>query len=117
MVQVLFVDDDPDVLELVTLRLELEGHKVIPAVSRAAANEQIAKGGIDIVVTDSMLRGGNGDDVAKTAQRAGLPVIIVSGEPERVKRHEIGDIPFLSKPFEPGLLMAMISMLAKPKTP
>ena len=117
MANVLLVDDDPDVLTMVSLALELEGHRVIPAVTRAQANEVIAKGEPDIVVTDSMLRGGNGDDVAKAADRAGLPVIIISGEPERVKRHEIGDRPFLSKPFEPQLLVATIQMLLRKPRP
>ena len=108
---VLLVDDDPEVLAVVRMTLEVEGHAVVSAPSRAAAHKAMAKGGIDIVVTDSMLRGGNGDDVAKAAQRAGLPVIIVSGEPERVKRHEIGRIPFLAKPFHPSELAALITQL------
>lgn len=116
MANVLLVDDDPDVLAMVTMFLEIEGYQVMPAITRAQANEIIAQGGADIVVTDSMLRGGNGDDVAKHADRAGVPVIIISGEPARVKRHEIGERPFLSKPFEPQLLLTMIQMLLrKPK--
>ena len=117
MANVLLVDDDPDVLSMVTLFLEIEGYRVMPAVTRAQANEILAQGGADIVITDSMLRGGNGDDVAKHADRAGVPVIIVSGEPERVKRHEIGDRPFLSKPFEPQLLLTMVQMLLRKPRP
>jgi len=113
MPTILLVDDDPEVLAVVRMTLEVEGHAIVSAASRAAAHEAMASGGIDIVVTDSMLRGGNGDDVAKAAARAGLPVIIMSGKPERVKRHEIGTLPFLAKPFRPGALLALVADLLR----
>ena len=89
--------------------LRAHGFTVTEAKSRAQANTLLAGRPFDIVVTDSVLRGGNGDDVAKTAQRAGVPVIVISGDPECAKRSAIGDLPFLAKPFYSTQLADLIN--------
>ncbi len=106
MASVLLVDDDALVLELIEMCLTEEGHDVTAVSSGAAALAALACGGIDIVVTDSLLGGRGGDAIAKSAQAAGLPVILMSGTPR-----EDSPLPFLAKPFPAGRLMATIDGL------
>lgn len=115
MPHVLLVDDHPELLVTVAEALRSLGLTVTEAESRAQANATLEAGGIDVVVTDSVLRGGNGDDVAKAAQRAGVPVIVMSGEPRRTKDHEVGDLPFIAKPFYAANLVDLINGVLTPK--
>jgi DNA-binding response OmpR family regulator len=106
MARILLVDDDAMVLTMLELCLKEEGHDVTAVASGAAALATLACGGIDIVVTDSLLGGPVGDAIAKSAQAAGVPVILMSGTPR-----EDSSLPFLAKPFPAGRLMTTIDGL------
>jgi DNA-binding response OmpR family regulator len=71
----------------------------------------LSKGDVDLIVADSVLRGGNGDDIAKAAARRQVPVIMISGEPERIARLSSGPLPFLQKPFRAAALVRLVAQL------
>src|SRR5204863_8975303 len=81
---ILLVEDDPDLLSLLTEVLEDEGYRVSGASRRQQARAALRKGDVDLLIADSVLRGGNGDEVAKAAGRRGLPIIMTSREPEPI---------------------------------
>ena len=108
---ILLVEDDPDLLSLLTEVLEDEGYRVSGASRRQQARAALRKGDVDLLIADSVLRGGNGDDVAKAAGRRGLPIIMMSGEPERIARLSGGPLPFLPKPFRAAALLRLIRQL------
>ena len=108
---ILLVEDDPDLLSLLTEVLEDEGYRVSGASRRQQARAALRKGDIDLLIADSVLRGGNGDDVAKAASRRGLPIIMMSGEPERIARLSGGPLPFLPKPFRAAALLRLVRQL------
>jgi DNA-binding response OmpR family regulator len=108
---ILLVEDDPDLLSLLTEVLEDEGYRVSGASRRQQARAALRKGDVDLLIADSVLRGGNGDDVAKAASRRGLPIIMMSGEPERIARLSGGPLPFLPKPFRAAALLRLIRQL------
>lgn len=108
---ILLVEDDPDLLSLLTEVLEDEGFRVTGASRRDQARRSLAKGDVDLLVADSVLRGGNGDDVAKSASRRGLPIIMMSGEPGRIARLRGLPLPFLEKPFRTDALVALVRRL------
>ena len=81
---ILLVEDDPDLLVVLTHVLEQAGYRVTPVARRVDARVALSRGDVDLVVTDSALRGGNGDDIAKAAIRDGLPIVMMSGEPDRI---------------------------------
>jgi two-component system, OmpR family, response regulator len=101
---ILLVEDDPDLLSLLTEVLEDEGYRVTAASRRDQAD-------VDLLVADSVLRGGSGDDVAKSASRRGLPIIMMSGEPDRIARLTGGPLPFLQKPFRATALVRLVRQL------
>jgi two-component system response regulator CpxR len=108
---ILLVEDDPDLLSLLTEVLEDEGYRVSGASRREQARAALRKGDVDLLIADSVLRGGNGDDVAKAASRRGLPIIMMSGEPERIARLSGGPLPFLPKPFRAAALLRLVRQL------
>ena len=106
---ILLVEDDPDLLSLLTEVLEDEGYRVTAASRRDQARRALRKADVDLLVADSVLRGGNGDDVAKSASRRGLPMM--SGEPDRIARLTGGPMPFLQKPFRATALVRLVRQL------
>lgn len=108
---ILLVEDDPDLLLLLTEVLEDEGYRVTPASRRDQARAALRKGDIDLLIADSVLRGGNGDDIAKAAGRRGLPIVMMSGEPGRIARLSRGPLPFLQKPFRSAALVRLVRQL------
>ena len=108
---ILLVEDDADLLSMLTEVLEQDGYRVSTATHRTRARTLLRRGDIDWIIADSVLRGGNGDDVAKSATRKNLPVIMMSGEPERIARLSGGPLPFLAKPFRASALVRLVARI------
>ena len=108
---ILLVEDDADLVSILVQVLEDAGYHVSAATRRVEARARLRRGGIDLIVTDSVLRGGNGDDVAKAAGQRHLPVIMISGEPDRIARLAGGPAPFLAKPFRAADLLRLVAQL------
>ena len=108
---ILLVEDDVDLLTVLTQVLEQQGYRVSTATRRTQARSLLRKGDIDLIVADSVLRGGNGDDVAKAATQREVPVIMMSGEPERITRLSGGPLPFLAKPFRASALVQLVAQI------
>ncbi|MGK6323659.1 MHYT domain-containing protein [Sphingomonas sp. DT-51] len=114
---ILVVDDEPLVLENTAALLEELGHTVRLAASGPTALAQIEAGpSIDVLVTDQMMPGMTGTQLAQRAQLAqnGIKVLIVSGYAE------IGDaakllFPMLQKPFDRSRLARALRLLEESK--
>ena len=91
----------------------MQGYRVTAASRRDQARRALRKADVDLLVADSVLRGGNGDDVAKSASRRGLPIIMMSGEPDRIARLSGGPMPFLQKPFRATALVRLVRQLLR----
>jgi two-component system, OmpR family, response regulator len=116
-IRVLVVEDEPDLLETVAFFLRIAGFAVTPVASRAEAHAAMAREPLDLVVADSALRGGNGDDVAAAAERRGIRVVLTSGHPDRIDRLEHGRFPFVAKPYSANELIAVMrATLKAPKS-
>jgi CheY-like chemotaxis protein len=99
--RVLVVDDDPLVLDNTAAMLDDLGHEVIEARSGAEALDMVRRAkGIDLVVTDHVMPGMTGMELARhiAEERPGLPVLLASGYAEIGAVDEV-DLPRLSKPF------------------
>ena len=101
---VLVVEDEPDVRDLIRDILQFEQYAVLEASDREAALAIVKRheGPIDLLITDLVLPGAGGDDVARrvVAARPGIKVIYVSGYPEAdVPPPALSLGPLLPKPF------------------
>ena len=108
----LVVEDDPSVRDLVEACLSEAGYTVLAAASPREALDVAGchEGPLDLLVTDVVMPGMNGMDLAEmlSARRAGLKVLFMSGYPgDTLARHGVEDEgrAFLPKPFSlSGLL-------------
>lgn len=113
MARVLVVEDDPDIRQLVELRLRGLGHRVVAAASGAEALTVIAdRGAPEIVILDVAMPGMTGLETLRTLrevpEHATLPAIFLSARvrPEDIAAGEALGAVYLTKPF-------VVSALAK----
>ena len=106
--KILLVEDEPKVLDLMSLALSDAGHTVISAETSKKALEiaDANKGEFDLLLTDVVLPGISGLDLANrlTGEYPYLPVLMVSGyTADNAEIREIADSPyhFMQKPFQP----------------
>ena len=109
--EILLVDDDPDLLKLIGLRLSAAGYRVKTAESGEAALAQIAVTRPAVVVTDLRMPGIDGMQLFEqiNAQHPTLPVIILTAHgtiPDAVAATQRGVFGFLTKPFDGKRLCA-----------
>src|SRR5437588_13119951 len=110
---VVLVEGDVPLLSLRAEVLAAEGYRVTAASRRDQVCQALRKSDVDLLVADSVLRGGNGHDVAKSASRRDLPIIMMSGEPDRIARLSGGPMPFLQKPFRATALVRLVRQLLR----
>jgi two-component system cell cycle sensor histidine kinase/response regulator CckA len=98
---VLVVEDSDAVRELVRLALEGTGLRILVAASGAEAVAAAARRGIDLLITDVVLPGMNGPELAKAlrAEHPSLRVIYISGWYDHVAFPDVRDGLLLTKPF------------------
>lgn len=110
----LVVDDDADMLRLLTMRLEAAGYRVLTAASAEAALTQLAVERPQLLLSDVRLPGKDGlalfDEVH--AQHPMLPVILLTAHgsiPDAVEATSRGVYTYLTKPFDGKELLDKIA--------
>lgn len=121
----LVVDDDADMLRLLTMRLTAAGYRVTAATSAEAALTQLHIERPQLVLSDVRLPGKDGlalfDEIRR--QHPSLPVILLTAHgtiPDAVEATERGVFTYLTKPFDgKGLLdkIAQALTLSAPASP
>ncbi len=111
--QVLAVDDDPDLLRLLSIRLGAAGYEVATAASAEEALDSLAHTQPQVVVTDLRMGGMDGMALFERIQTGypGLPVIMLTAHgtiPDAVEATRGGVFGYLSKPFDGHALLAEI---------
>jgi PAS domain S-box-containing protein len=109
---VLLVDDEPLVRASTAEMLADMGFDVIELASAEEAALRLSRGvKVDLVVTDHLMPGMTGTDLARIVResRPDLPVLIISGYAEA--EGVAPDLPRLTKPFRHAELAAMIESL------
>lgn len=110
MPRILIVDDDPNLLRLLSLRLKSEGYEVSEASSGEQALAMLRDLPPALLITDLQMGGMDGMALFAAAQRdyPTLPVIILTAHgtiPHAVEATRRGVFGFLTKPFEARDLM------------
>ena len=110
---ILVVDDDPDLLRLMQIRLSAAGHEVITAESAERALAQLTMIRPHLVVTDLRMGGMDGMSLFEAigAKRPTLPVIVLTAHgtiPDAVNAVKRGVFGYLTKPFDAKTLLAEI---------
>ena len=120
MPRILIVEDDPDILDLITLYLRKAGHTVDTLSHGDAVLSRLRTEPADLVVLDLMLPGVGGLEVCQALRNdsatARLPVIMLtarSDETDRVSGLELGADDYVTKPFSPKELVARVAALLR----
>jgi two-component system, OmpR family, response regulator VicR len=110
--RILAVDDEPAILEIVRLNLEVEGYEVVCACDVAGALEAFASGPCDLAVLDIMLPDGDGLDLARMLRaRSDIPIIMLSARDSDIDKAVglgMGADDYVTKPFSPIELVARV---------
>lgn len=121
---VLVVEDEAAVRALVAEVLRCSGYRVLTAESGEAALAVSARhdGPLDLLLTDLIMPGITGRELARRLQEARPPlkVLYVSGYAEDVIAHRgklDGDVAFLAKPFAPEALLDKVREVIAQEVP
>ena len=112
--EILLVDDDPDLLKLISLRLTSAGYRVRSADSGETALAALAVARPAAVITDLRMPGIDGLQLfaAIHRQHPALPVIILTAHgtiPDAVSATQRGVFGFLTKPFDSQELLQKVA--------
>ncbi|HWT28574.1 MAG TPA: sigma 54-interacting transcriptional regulator, partial [Methylophilaceae bacterium] len=111
--KILTVDDDPDILKLLGMRLKAAGYQVVEAKSGEEALTQIAVSRPVLVISDLRMPGMDGMALFEAIQQTdpALPVIMLTAHgsiPEAVEATQRGVFGFLTKPFDSKLILQQV---------
>jgi two-component system, NtrC family, C4-dicarboxylate transport response regulator DctD len=111
--RILVVEDDPSVAGSIEQWLGLCGFTVEAAASAAEALRRIDGFGPDAVLTDVRMPGESGLELQRrlATERPGLPVVLLTGHgdvPMAVAALQAGAFDFMTKPYEPDHLAAVL---------
>lgn len=114
--RILIVEDDSDILEVLKLMLEYEGHKVVAAKRGAAALEAAREKPFDVAVLDISMPDMSGIEVAQALRAdpktAGVRIAIHTGVEERWVRQRFADFDhYFAKARDVDVLVAGIAKL------
>jgi len=116
----LIVDDEADIVELVSYNLKKEGFSVDSASDGEAALAKIRKGKYTLVILDLMLPGIQGLELCRILRNdpktAALPIIMLTAKGEEVDKIlglEMGADDYMAKPFSPRELIARVKAVLR----
>src|ERR1041385_3667616 len=117
--KILTVDDDPDILDVLTLTLS-ENYDVLSASNGKEGLEVVRLKNPDLIITDYNMPVMNGPEFVKILRKdilfRHIPIIMLTGKGEvkdMVEGIESGADDYLVKPFEPDTLLARIKMILR----
>jgi len=120
---ILIVDDEADLVELVSYNLKKEGFTLDSASGGETALTKMRKDKYDLVILDLMLPGIQGIELCRILRNdpktAGLPIIMLTAKGEEVDRIlglEMGADDYITKPFSPRELVARVRAVLRRST-
>lgn len=121
--KVLVVDDEPEMVEMIKMRMEQNGYKVLSALSGEDCIKIAEKEHPDAILLDVLLPGISGFEVCRRLKQnkttKDIPVIMVTaliGEDAEAKGLERGANYFISKPFNPDELLSEVKTAIEKRT-
>ncbi|MBU9722959.1 MULTISPECIES: response regulator transcription factor [Bacillaceae] len=115
-INVLIVDDEPDMIKLISLILtKYRKDRITSAVNGLEAVDLVRYQEFDVVILDIMLPGIDGFEVCRRMRHfTNIPILMLSArcsEEDKVKGLEVGADDYLVKPFSAKELLARIDAI------
>lgn len=121
---ILVVEDDPDILRLLTYNIRAAGYDVVTASDGNSALAMVRQYLPCLVLLDIMIPGISGFDVCKELKRGvqtrKIPIIMLTArgdEVDRVVGLELGADDYVVKPFSPRELILRIAAVLRRSSP
>ena len=116
--RVLVVDDEPNIVDVITMALRFHEFEVETAADGNEALEKVAQFRPDLIVLDVMMPGLDGFEVAKRLgeRRTGTPILFLTARDttdDKVRGLTIGGDDYMTKPFSIEELLARIKVILK----
>ncbi|MDW5593197.1 response regulator transcription factor [Conexibacter stalactiti] len=116
--RVLVVDDEPNIVDVITMALRFQGFEVASAATGAEALQQVLVFRPHLLLLDVMLPDMEGFDVARRlgAERAKVPIIFLTARDatdDRVRGLTLGGDDYVTKPFSLEELVARIRTILR----
>jgi phosphate regulon transcriptional regulator PhoB len=117
---ILVVDDEADLVELVSYNLRKDGFIVESVSDGESALKKIKKSKYDLLILDLMLPGIQGIELCRIVRNdpknSGLPIIMLTAKGEEIDRIiglEMGADDYMTKPFSPRELVARVKAVLR----
>jgi DNA-binding response OmpR family regulator len=114
-INILVVDDQPDLVELLQMNLEAAGFSVTTALSGAEAVSSIAASKPDLILLDVVLEDVSGVELAGKLKNqpgtSGIPIILLTArdsDTDVIVGLSVGADDYVTKPFSSAVLIARI---------
>jgi DNA-binding response OmpR family regulator len=118
--KILVVDDEADIVELITYNLKRSGFDVISATDGNTALELASRELPDLIVLDLMIPGIDGTEVARRLKAdprtSGIPIVMLTARGEEtdvVVGLTIGADDYITKPFSIKILLARLNTVLR----
>ncbi|MFA4992483.1 MAG: response regulator [Candidatus Omnitrophota bacterium] len=118
--RVLIVDDEPGIIEMLTMRLEACDYQVISASDGQEGLDKARTEKPDLIILDLMLPKIDGYKVCRMLKfderHKQIPIILFTAraqESDIKLGEEVGADAYITKPFEPDILLAKVDQLLK----
>ena len=120
MKTILVIEDEKDLAELISFKLEKEGYRVLTAVDGASGLESARCNVPDLILLDLMLPAISGVEICKILKKSEktsrIPIIILTAKGEEIDRvvgFEVGADDYVVKPFSNRELMLRIKAVLR----
>jgi two-component system OmpR family response regulator len=117
MIQVLIVDDDPEIREVVSREVQQQGWIAIMAGSEVEMGAALREQTPDIILLDIRLPDQDGLTIARRLRAtSSIPIIMLTGmgsDVDRIVGLELGADDYVVKPFNPRELIARIKAVLR----
>ncbi len=114
--KVLIVDDEPAIVDLIKINLDLEGFETKACYSGLQAVKLAPVFNPDLIILDIMLPDLNGFEVCKSLQSLSIPIIMLTAKndiKDKLYGLELGADDYITKPFDSRELMARIKTVLR----
>jgi len=118
--KILIVDDEKDIVKMLSYNLKKEGYRTVEANDGEDALDLAGREHPDLILLDLMLPGIDGLEVCKQlkkeAKTSGIPIIMLTAktqETDKIVGLELGADDYVSKPFSPKELIARIKAVLR----
>ena len=119
MPKILIVDDEPNIVTLISRYVQREGYDIVTASDGREAIDKCKKEDFDVIIMDVMMPDTDGFTACKKIKEfKDIPVIMLSArgtEFDKLFGFEVGIDDYVTKPFSPMELMARIKVVISRK--